>query len=43
MMGRVCVCVCVCGGVYLLQEGELLGNVVSTVFVLAKGEMLLVC
>lgn len=37
-------CVCVCGGVgYLLKEGELLGNVVSTVFILAKGEMLLVC
>lgn len=30
------------GGVYLLQEGELLGNVVSTVFILAKAEMLLV-
>lgn len=29
------------GGRYLLQEGELLGNVVSAVFILAEGEMLL--
>lgn len=35
-------CVCVCS-MYLLQESELLGNVVSTVFILAKGEMLFIC
>lgn len=37
---RVGACV---GGMYLLQEGELLGNVMSTVFILAKGEMLIIC
>lgn len=30
-------------GMYLLQEGELLGNVVSTVFILAKREVLNIC
>lgn len=28
---------------YLLQEGELLGNVLSAVFILAEGELLFVC
>lgn len=38
----ICACVRVCD-IYLLQESELLGNVVSTVFILAEGEMLCVC
>lgn len=31
------------GCLYLLQEGELLGNVLSAVFILAEGELLFVC
>lgn len=32
---------CACIAVYLLQEGELLGYVLGTVFILAEGESLL--
>ena len=43
-----CVCACVFArmrvrSMYLLQKSELLGNVMSTVFILAKGKMFFIC
>lgn len=41
LSGRQVSGLCVCVFVYLLQEGELLGYVLRTVFILAEGESLL--